>query len=106
MLYGTLLRPKLEYVVLLWSPYQIGLREKLEQSQKTATKLVRYIKHKSYEERLSTLIYDDIKQTRQRWYDHDIQHSKSQGWNGCTIYENEYRKQNKGTYQETQNKPI
>ena len=32
-----------------------GLREKLEQSQKRATPLVRNIKHKSYEERLSTL---------------------------------------------------
>ena len=53
MLYGTLVRPHLEYAVL--SPYQIGLREKLEQSQRRATKLVRNIKHKSYEERLSTL---------------------------------------------------
>ena len=44
-----------EYVVHLWSPYQIGLREKLEQSQSRATKLVRNIKHNSYEERLSTL---------------------------------------------------
>ena len=54
MLYGTLVRPLLEYAVHLWSPYQIGLREKLEQTQR-ATKLVRNIKHKSYEERLSTL---------------------------------------------------
>ena len=49
-----LLRPQLEYAVYLWSPYQIGLREKLEQTQRRATKLVRNIKHKSYEERLST----------------------------------------------------
>ena len=49
------MRPQLEYAVHLWSPYQIGLREKLEHSQRTATKLVRNIKHKSYEERLSTL---------------------------------------------------
>ena len=34
VLYGTLVRPQLEYAVHLWSPYQIGLREKLEQSQK------------------------------------------------------------------------
>ena len=55
VLYGTLVRPQLEYAVHLWLPYQIGLREKLERTQRRATKLVRNIKHKSYEERLSTL---------------------------------------------------
>ena len=55
VLYGTLVRPQLEYAVHLWSPYQIGLREKLERTQRRATKLVRNVKHKSYEERLSTL---------------------------------------------------
>ena len=53
--YGMLMRPQLEYAVNLWPSYQIGLREKLEQSQRRETKLVRNIKHKSYEERLSTL---------------------------------------------------
>ena len=48
VLYGTLVRPQLEYAVHLWSPYQIGLREKLERTQRRATKLVRNIKHKSY----------------------------------------------------------
>ena len=43
------------YAVHLWSSYQIGLREKLKQSQRIATKLVKNIKHKSYKERLSTL---------------------------------------------------
>ena len=37
---------------------------KLEQSQRTATKLVRNIKHKSYEERLSTL---NLMSTSDRW---------------------------------------
>ena len=50
-----LVRPQLEYAVYLLSPYQIGLRDKLEWTQRRATKLVRNIKHKSYEERLSTL---------------------------------------------------
>ena len=27
MLYGTLVRPQLEYAVPLWLPYQTGLRE-------------------------------------------------------------------------------
>ena len=31
VLYVMLVRPQLEYAVHLWSPYQIGLREKLEQ---------------------------------------------------------------------------
>ena len=39
----------------LWSQYQIGLRENLEQSQRRSNKLVRNIKYKSYEERLPTL---------------------------------------------------
>ena len=30
-------RPQLEYDVHLWSPYQIGLREKLERTQRRAT---------------------------------------------------------------------
>ena len=33
VLYGMLVRPQLEYAVHLWSLYQTGLREKLEQSQ-------------------------------------------------------------------------
>ena len=55
MLYGMLVRPQLEYAVHLWSPYQTGVRAKLEQTQRRATKLVRNMKYKSYEERLSTL---------------------------------------------------
>ena len=55
VLYGTLARPQLEYAVHLWSPYQTGLREKLERTNRRATTLVRNIKPKSYEERLSTL---------------------------------------------------
>ena len=47
VLYGTLVRPQLKYAVHLWSPYQTGLREKLEQSEKS---------NKSYKKRLSTLI--------------------------------------------------
>ena len=34
MLYDMLVRPQLEYAVHLWLPYQIALREKLEQSQR------------------------------------------------------------------------
>ena len=55
VLCGTLVRPQLKYAVHLWSPYQIGLRENLEQSQRRTTQLVKNIKRKSYEERLFTL---------------------------------------------------
>ena len=41
-----LVRPQLEYAVHLWLPYQTGLREKFEQTQRRATKLVRNVKHK------------------------------------------------------------
>ena len=40
--------------------HHIGLREKLEQSQRRATKLVWNIKHKSYDERLSMLNFMSI----------------------------------------------
>ena len=55
VLYSLLVRSQLEYAVHVWSPYQTALREKLERTQRRATKLVRNIKYKSYEERLSTL---------------------------------------------------
>ena len=61
-----LVRPQLEYAVHLWSPYQIGLREKLERTQRRATKLVRNIKLKSYKERLSTLNLMSILDRRDR----------------------------------------
>ena len=54
-MYGTLARPQLQNAVHLWPAYQIGLRKMLEQSQRRPIQLVRNIKHKSYEERLSTL---------------------------------------------------
>ena len=50
VLYGTFVRPQLKYDVHLWSPYKIGLRKQLEQSQRRAIKQ----KYKSYEDRLST----------------------------------------------------
>ena len=48
------------------APYQISLREKLEHSQRRANKLVRNIKHKSYEERLFTLNLMSILDRRDR----------------------------------------
>ena len=39
MLYGTLVKPQLEYALHLYLPYQIGLREKLEHSKKKSHKI-------------------------------------------------------------------
>ena len=55
------MRPQLEYAVHLWPPYQIGLREKSEQSRRRATKLVR-----TYKLRVSTLNFMSTLDRRDR----------------------------------------
>src|SRR5271163_4269653 len=52
ILYGTLVRPNLEYAIQVWSPYQESSRNDIEKVQKRATKMLQGLKHKSYEERL------------------------------------------------------
>jgi Reverse transcriptase (RNA-dependent DNA polymerase)/Endonuclease-reverse transcriptase len=55
ILYSTLVRPHLETAIQVWSPTQLGGKRKLEQVQRRATKLVRELKNKSYDERLIEL---------------------------------------------------
>jgi len=55
ILYSTLVRPHLEYAVQLWNPHQIGHKNKLEQVQRRATKMVKEVKKLSYEQRLTKL---------------------------------------------------
>src|SRR6218665_2803620 len=51
-LYKSLVRPKLEYCMQVWSPYLKQDMEKLDKVQRRATKMIQGYKDLSYEERL------------------------------------------------------
>ena len=62
----SLIRPRLEYAAVIWSPHKMKDIKKLEILQKTATKITPSLKNLPYEERFSRLKLPTLEKRRER----------------------------------------
>ena len=62
----TLIRPRLEYVAILWSPSTKKNIRKIERIQRATTKLAPTLSELTYEERLSRLGLPSLEERRER----------------------------------------
>ena len=65
---STLIRPKLEYAEVIWSPHMKKHVLKLERIQRIATKMVPELEDITYEERLKEMHLTTLKERRERLY--------------------------------------
>ena len=62
----AMIRPRLEYAAVVWSPHMKKHIAKLERIQRIATKLAPSLRHLTYEERLSRLKLTTLEVKRKR----------------------------------------
>ena len=62
----TMIRPKLEYAEVIWSPHKKKHVLKLERIQRIGTKMVPELEDLTYEERLKERHLTTLKETRER----------------------------------------